>query len=179
MRNFYNIVLIGPMGAGKTSIGKALAQAIDWEFYDSDQVVEKRAGVDLLWIYDLEGEEGFQRREQAVIASLVQKRKIVLATGGSSIATTENRELISAYGLVIYLATSLDDQLIRTGYSKRRPLSPALEERRIALKKLHEQYVAIYEQLADITYRTDNSSNQMVVAELIKLIRAQQLSLIE
>lgn len=174
MRNPLNIVLVGPMGAGKTSMGKALAKEIGWEFYDSDQVIEDRAGVNLLWIYDLEGEDGFRAREQKVIAELMQKRNIVLATGGSTVAIPENRAIIAANGLVIYLCTSLDDQLIRTGYSKKRPLSAELEERRNILKRLHDEYVPIYEELADIIYNTDNKSTRVAIADLIRLIREQK-----
>lgn len=171
MRDLYNIVLIGPMGAGKTSIGKALAREIGWSFYDSDQVIEERAGVDLLWIYDLEGDEGFHRREQKVIIDLMQKRNIILATGGSTVAITESRKKISEHGLVVYLYTSLDDQLVRTGYSKKRPLSVELEERRNILKRLHEEYLPIYEELADIAYDTDHKPTKAAVADLIKLIK--------
>jgi shikimate kinase len=171
MRNFINIVLIGPMGAGKTSMGKALAREIGWDFYDSDQVVEDIAGVDLLWIYDLEGEEGFHRREQKVITELMQKRNIVLATGGSTVVVPENRDAILAGGLITYLCTSLDDQLVRTGYSKKRPLSPEPEERRSILKRLHEEYVPLYEELSDIAYNTDHKSTRTAVMDLIRLIR--------
>lgn len=174
MKNSLNIVLIGPMGAGKTSVGKGLAKEIGWDFYDSDHVVADRAGVNLLWIYDLEGEEGFHKREQKVIAELMQKSNIVLATGGSTVKTAENRVIIAAQGLVVYLSTSLDDQLIRTGYSKNRPLSPELEIRRFALKKLHAEYVPIYEELADIIYDTDHKSTRLVVADLIQLVHQQQ-----
>lgn len=176
MRNPLNIVLVGPMGAGKTSMGKALAKEIGWDFYDSDQVVEDRAGVSLLWIYDVEGEDGVHKREQVVIADLMQKRNIVLATGGGTVAVPENRAAITAHGLVVYLCTSLDDQLIRTGYSKKRPLSPELEERRSILKRLHEKYVTIYEELADVVYNTDNKATKVVIADLIKLIQDQKLS---
>ncbi|MBU0744717.1 MAG: shikimate kinase AroK [Gammaproteobacteria bacterium] len=177
MRNFINIVLIGPMGAGKTSMGKALARKIGWTFYDSDQVVEEIAGVDLLWIYDLEGEEGFHRREQKVISDLMQKRNIVLATGGSTVAVPENRDALVEGGLIIYLSTSLDDQLIRTGYSKKRPLSPELEERRGILKRLHEQYVPLYEDLSDISYNTDNKPTRVAVSDLVNLIREKNTSI--
>lgn len=174
MRDFHNIVLIGPMGAGKTSIGKALALKIGWDFYDSDHVIEEYAGVDLLWIYDLEGEEGFHKREQRVIKELMQKRNIVLATGGSTVAISKNREVILSGGLIIYLATSLNDQVIRTGFSKKRPLSPELDKRRAILKQLREKYVPLYEELADIIYNTDNKSTKTAVADLVKLIKEKK-----
>ena len=176
MRNPLNIILVGPMGAGKTSMGNALAKEIGWDFYDSDQIIEKRAGVDLLWIYDLEGEVGFRAREKSVISELVQKRNIVLATGGSTVAISENRAAITTNGLVIYLSTSLNDQLVRTGYSKKRPLSPELEKRRSILTKLHEEYVPIYEGLADIIYNTDHKSTRAAVADLVGLIKKQNAS---
>ncbi len=178
MRSKYNIVLIGPMGAGKTSIGKALSREIGWEFYDSDQVIEERAGVEVLWIYDLEGEAGFHRREQKVIAELTQKCNIILATGGSTVAIAENRQAISRHGIVIYLYTSLDDQLVRTGYSKKRPLSAEVEQRRNILKQLHDEYMPLYEELADIVYNTDHKSTQVAVADLVKLIKTKNPTLL-
>jgi len=174
MKNLINIVLVGPMGAGKTSIGKAFAKTISWNFYDSDQAIEERAGADLLWIYDLEGEEGFRRREKKIIAELVQERNIVLATGGSTVAVAENRAVIAQNSFVIYLRTSLDDQLVRTGYSKKRPLSTELEARRGILKQLRQKYEPLYEELAAIIYDTDNKSAHIVVADLIKLIQKQE-----
>lgn len=171
MKNIFNIVLVGPMGAGKTSIGRAIAKAIDWNFYDSDQVIENRAGVDLLWIYDLEGEQGFRKREQKIIAELVRERNVVLATGGSTVATIENRAVIVANSFVIYLRTSLDDQLIRTGYSKKRPLSAEISARRSILKQLRQEYEPLYEELADLIYDTDNKATRMIVADLVELIQ--------
>jgi len=168
--NFINIALIGPMGAGKSSIGRDLAKEIGWKFYDSDQIIEERAGVDLLWIYDLEGEDGFRAREKKVIAELAQKKNIVLATGGSTVAIAENCELIAANSFVIYLHTSLGDQLVRTGYSKKRPLSAEIEERRDILKKLRQEYEPLYEKLADVVYNTYNKSTRKVVADLAGII---------
>lgn len=176
MKNTLNIVLVGPMGAGKTSIGKSLAKAIGWSFYDSDQVIEERAGADLLWIYDLEGEEGFRKREQKIIAELVQERNIVLATGGSSVANAENRTVIAQNSFVIYLRASLDDQVVRTGYGKKRPLSAELEERRNSLMQLRQECEPLYEKLADIVYDTDSKTARigLVVTDLIKLMQQQE-----
>lgn len=171
MSNLYNIVLVGPMGVGKTSIGKSFAKAIGWEFYDSDQIVEERAGVDLLWIYDLEGEDGFRKREQKVIAELVQNPGIVLATGGGTVAIPENRAAIATNSFVVYLRTSLDDQLIRTGYGKKRPLSTVTEERRNILQQLRQKYEPLYEDLADIIYDTNQKQAHVATADLIKLIQ--------
>jgi shikimate kinase len=174
MTNQYNIVLIGPMGAGKTSIGKALARTMGWEFFDSDQEIEDRAGVDLLWIYDLEGESGFHKREQKVIADLMQKKNIILATGGSTVVVPENRQAICRSGIVIYLSTSLDDQFIRTGLSKKRPLAREASARRDTLKRFRDECVPLYEDLADIIYSTGNQSAQNAVSDLIKLIKEQK-----
>ena len=88
---FRNIFLIGPMGAGKSTIGRALAKELKLEFFDSDEEIQVRAGADIAWIYDVEGEEGYRRREQKVIDELTQKSNIVLATGGGAIMTPQNR----------------------------------------------------------------------------------------
>lgn len=174
MQNLINIVLVGPMGAGKTSIGKTFASTIGWSFYDSDQVIEERAGADLLWIYDLEGEEGFRKREKKIIAELLQERNIVLATGGGTVAVEENRMIIAANSFVIYLHTSLADQLVRTGYSKKRPLSAELEERRSHLIQLRQECEPHYEELANISYDTGYKGARTVVADLIELMQKQE-----
>ena len=173
-----NIVLIGPMGVGKTSVGTILARKISWDFYDSDRVIEEKAGADILWIYDLEGEEGFRKREEKVIAQLIQKPSIILATGGSTVVTLENREKIVANSFVIYLRTSLDDQLVRTGYSKKRPLSTETEERRSILCKLRQEHEPLYEGLADIVYDTDNKRSSTVVLDLLELIKNESCGLL-
>ena len=105
-----NLFLVGPMGAGKSSVGRYLAKQLDMDFYDTDEEIEKRTGVDIAWIFDLEGEGGFREREAAVVAELAQLTHIVLATGGGSILEPENRDLLSKFGTVVYLEVSLPYQ---------------------------------------------------------------------
>lgn len=166
-----NIYLIGPMGAGKTSIGRKLAEKMGLTFYDSDQVIEERTGIDIPWIYDIEGEEGFQQREIKVISELTKLKGILLATGGGTVATAENREALLKNGITIYLKTSLDDQIERIKHSKKRPLVTAKDERRQVLKNLRSKREPLYEQLAHITYDTDGKSVQRVVSEILKILQ--------
>ncbi len=97
-----NIFLVGPMGAGKSTIGRQLAQQLNMEFYDSDQEIEKRTGADVGWVFDVEGEEGFRDREEKIINELTEKQGIVLATGGGSVKSRETRNRLSARGVVVY-----------------------------------------------------------------------------
>ena len=166
-----NIVLVGPMGAGKTSIGRALAQTMGWEFFDSDQIIEQRAGADVLWVYDVEGADGFHEREHKIMAELLQKKHIVLATGGNTVAINQNRQLISSNNIVIYLRTSLQDQLIRTNYSKKRPIATEITQRTLELQKLRQQYEPLYEKLADIVCDTNNKTTKSIITELMALIQ--------
>jgi shikimate kinase len=167
-----NIYLIGPMGAGKTSIGKILAKELNMDFYDSDQVIESRAGADILWIYDLEGDEGFRQREIKVIAELVQLQNIVLATGGGTVISAENRSALADNGIIVYLKTSLDDQVKRTGRSKKRPLSREVEQRRSALINLRQECEPLYQELAEIVCNTDGKTTHAIVASIAKMVQA-------
>ena len=117
-----NIFLVGPMGAGKSTIGRHLADELHLDFFDSDQEIERRTGADIAWIFDLEGEDGFRKREETVINDLTDKQGIVLATGGGSIVTKAVRNRLSARGIVVYLQTTIDKQVARTQRDKRRPL---------------------------------------------------------
>src|SRR5438270_798093 len=108
-----NIFLVGPMGAGKSSVGKSLAKQLGLDFYDTDEEIEVRTGVDLAWIFDLEGEEGFRRREAAVVADLTKLSGVVLATGGGTVMTPENRTLLTARGAIVYLDVTLEHQHTR------------------------------------------------------------------
>ena len=117
-----NIFLVGPMGAGKSTIGRHLADELHLEFFDSDHEIERKTGADIAWIFDLEGEDGFRKRELETINELTDKQGIVLATGGGSIITPAVRNRLSARGIVVYLQTTIDKQVARTQRDKRRTL---------------------------------------------------------
>ncbi len=165
-----NIFLIGPMGAGKSTIGRTLAKELKLEFYDSDEVIEERTGADISWIYDVEGEEGYRRREQKVIEELTQKTNIVLATGGGVIMTPENRNALAGRGTVIYLKTSLQQQFERTKRdSTKRPMLQKhdLEDR---LERLRLECEPFYEELSDVSFDTDKLTVKAVANNIIKYI---------
>ena len=162
-----NIFLIGPMGAGKSTIGRAIASMMNYHFIDSDEEVERRAGANISWIFDVEGEEGFRKREQRVIEDLTQASNIVLATGGGTIITAENRLVLSARGTVIYLKTSLEQQYCRTkSTGLRRPL---LQTKNIKqrLNELWEQREPLYRELADFSYQTDNNPVKIIAKRIV------------
>jgi len=170
-----NVYLVGPMGAGKTSIGQKLSQKLGLQFYDSDQIIEKRTGATIPWIYDIEGEEGFQQREMKVIAEFTQLQGILLATGGGTVDVEANRISLGQNGIIIYLKTSLDDQIERIKYSKKRPITAEEEARREMLKNLRKQREPFYEELADIVYDTDGKSLPKVVNELLQKLQCLNL----
>jgi len=171
MLNKQNIFLVGAMGAGKTTIGKQIASELGREFFDTDQVIEKRTGVSLAWIFDVEGEEGFRDREQKIIDELTQETNIVLATGGGSVLRVENRSNLSARGVVIYLKTTIDEQLARMEKDKKRPLLRDVDDKKEALKKLAEARNQLYEDVADFIFRTDEGSVKTIVDKIIQNLR--------
>jgi len=164
-----NIFLIGPMGAGKSTIGRTLAKELKLQFYDSDEVIEARSGADIAWIFDVEGEEGFRKREQKIIEELTQKNNIVLATGGGVIMTPENRNALVARGTVIYLKTSLQQQFERTKRDTKRPLLQT-EDLEGRLEDLRQEREPFYEELADISFETDKLTVKAVANNIIKYI---------
>lgn len=165
-----NIFLIGPMGAGKSTIGRTLAKELKLDFFDSDEVIEERAGADISWIFDVEGEEGFRKREQKVIDELTQKTNIVLATGGGVIMTPENRNALAGRGTVIYLKTSLQQQFERTKRdSPKRPLLQT-EDLEGKLEDLRKEREPFYEELADVSFETDKLTVKAVANNIIKYI---------
>ena len=164
-----NIFLIGPMGAGKSTIGRHLAQMLHLNFHDSDSEIEKKTGADIAWIFDVEGEKGFRNRESDMIDELSQKHGIVLATGGGAVVRPENRSYLSARGIVVYLKTSVDKQLARTLKDKRRPLLQT-EDPRSVLEKLAETRNLLYDEAADYTIETDEQSAKVVASQIITLL---------
>lgn len=164
-----NIFLVGPMGAGKSTIGRHLADELHLEFFDSDQEIERRTGADIAWIFDLEGEDGFRAREESVINELTDKQGIVLATGGGSIVTKAVRNRLSARGIVVYLQTTIDKQVARTQRDKRRPLLQN-DDPEAVLVELAETRNPLYEDVADYIVDTDDQSARAVANQIIDKI---------
>jgi shikimate kinase len=164
-----NVFLIGPMGSGKTAVGKALAKALDLEFVDSDAEVERRTGVDIAFIFDKEGEAGFRQRERDVIADLTLRDGIVLATGGGAVIEPENRRNLAARGCVVYLETSVAQQLERTRHGKHRPLL-VTGDPRTKLEDLLRIREPLYREIADIVVRTDGRRVQLLTDEVMRLL---------
>lgn len=162
-----NIFLVGPMGAGKSTIGRELADKLHLEFYDSDQEIERRTGADISWVFDLEGEEGFRVREENVIEDLTEKQGIVLATGGGSVISPKVRNRLSARGIVVYLETTIDKQVARTQRDRRRPLLQTSEEPRSVLEKLAVERNPLYEEIADVIVQTDDQSAKVVAHKIV------------
>ena len=170
MKKTQNIFLIGPMGAGKTTVGRMLARELKREFYDTDEVIESRTGVDIAWIFDVEGEEGFRQREMAVVDELTQKTGVVLATGGSVVVEPQNRTHLAARGLVIYLKTTVDQQLERTEKDKKRPLLLQATDREAVLRDIAVNYDELYREIADHIFVTDNRSIRAVVNDILSCV---------
>ncbi|UJF25116.1 shikimate kinase [Suttonella sp. R2A3] len=151
------IVLIGPMGAGKTSLGKRLANRLRWRFVDTDQAICARTGVDIPTIFDTEGEEGFRRREEQTLADvLAEPHDCVVACGGGIVLSEHNRRLIAQQRLVVFLDVSVERQLQRVGNDKRRPLTQ-VPDVAVRLQVLRDERLGLYEGLAD--YRLDTDAN--------------------
>ena len=165
-----NVFLIGPVGAGKSTIGRQLADRIKQDFYDSDKEIEDACGVDINWIFDVEGEEGFRQREKSTLHKLISsKQGIVLATGGGAISDSENRRLLSSRGKVIYLKASIEQQLERTSKNKERPLLQ-VDDREAQLIKLMNERECLYEEIADLSIETSESTVKKIVERIINLL---------
>jgi shikimate kinase len=163
-----NVFLVGPMGAGKSTIGRELAERLHLEFFDSDQEIEKRTGADIAWVFDLEGEDGFRKREESIIEDLTEKQGIVLATGGGSVISAQVRNRLSARGIVVYLETTIDKQVARTQRDRRRPLLQTSEEPRTVLENLAVERNPLYEEVADIIVQTDDQSAKVVAHKIVE-----------
>jgi shikimate kinase len=161
-----NIFLVGPMGAGKTSVGRYLAQHLNKDFYDSDQEIENKMGVSLTWIYDLEGMHGFRQREMHVIDDLSQLNNIVLSTGGGCVETPEVRDFLCQRGMVIYMEVSLETQLNRLKRDKKRPLLQGENPQEVLINLWHARE-PIYENIADFTVITDARSVRDVCDDIL------------
>jgi len=164
-----NLVLIGMMGSGKTTMGRALARHLGKSFVDSDQEIQKRTGVNIPYIFDIEGESGFRERESRVLAELVQHKNIVLATGGGAVLAEKNRELLQRAGVVIYLKASVSDLWHRTHHDKNRPLLQTKDPYG-KLTELYQFRDPIYQQVADIVVQSGKQSVHTLMLSLVEEI---------
>ncbi len=166
MKHPRNIFLIGPMGAGKSAVGRHLARTLHLSFVDSDDEIESRTGVDIPFIFEKEGEEGFRRREAVVIDDLSRMDGVVLATGGGAIVNTDSRSRLGGRGFVVYLYTTVDQQVARTKKGRERPLLESSDPR-ATLQELLDTRDPMYREIADIVVETDGRKVNSVANEII------------
>jgi shikimate kinase len=167
MKAVGNLYLVGPMGAGKSTVGRKLAQSLHLTFYDSDREIERRTGAAIPLIFELEGEAGFRAREGRMIERLVQLDGVVLATGGGAVLDADNRSRLAAGGTVIYLHASVNQQLARTSRDQNRPLLQT-ENPRARLEQLLAARDPLYREIADLVVETDGRSVHSVVQEILR-----------
>jgi len=169
MKQAQNLFLIGPMGAGKSAVGRQLSRLLHLDFFDSDEEIERRTGVDIAFIFEKEGEEGFRKREVKVIDELSQKQGIVLATGGGAVLDSDNRSYLGARGFVIYLFTTVRQQLDRTRRGRTRPLLQNGDKESV-LEALMEIRDPLYREIADLIVETDGRRVQAVARDIAEAI---------
>jgi len=155
------------MGAGKSTVGRQLAKSLGRDFFDSDKEIEKRTGVSISWIFEMEGEAGFRAREKKVIDDLTQLKDIVLATGGGAVLSEDNRRALRSRGNVVYLSASAEQLFRRTSKDKTRPLLQTDDPKQQIINLLAERD-PLYQNVADIELRTGDQSIQHAVVEVIK-----------
>ena len=165
MTKLTNLFLVGPMGAGKSAVGRHLARLLHLEFVDSDEEIETRTGVDIPFIFEKEGEEGFRKREVKVIDELSRRDGVVLATGGGAIVDPESRNRLGARGFVIYLHTSVKQQLERTRSGRERPLLESDDKKKV-LQDLMDERDPLYREISDLIVETDGRRVQTVAREI-------------
>jgi shikimate kinase len=158
-----NIVLVGPMGSGKTTIGRRLAHELNQDFFDTDHEIIGKTGVTIDHIFDIEGEEGFRKRESKILENLCQMSNIILATGGGIVIKSKNREILKNSGLVVYLSSSVDQLLRRTAKSKTRPLLENSTDRRKTITDLIEARDLYYREVSSLVVDTTGKKFHEVI----------------
>lgn len=167
MNKAQNVFLIGPMGAGKSAVGRQLARMLHMNFMDSDDEIEARTGVDIAFIFEKEGEEGFRTREAKVIDDLSKIEGLVLATGGGAVINAQNRSVLGARGFVVYLSTTVEQQLARTEKGRERPLLENGDRKEI-LEELMGEREVLYREIADLVVETDGRKVKAVATEILE-----------
>ncbi len=165
-----NLFIVGPMGVGKTTIGKLLAERLKRPFLDTDKVIIERCGADIPWIFDVEGEAGFRKREAQVCDELTQQQGMVIATGGGIVLNPDNRRNLSSRGIVIYLRASIEELVARTAKDKNRPLLQTSDPRSV-IERILEEREPLYLDVADHVIDTKNDGARAGVAQILKAIQ--------
>ncbi|MGA1370065.1 MAG: shikimate kinase AroK [Pseudomonadales bacterium] len=165
-----NIILIGLMAVGKSTVGRMLANLLDYQFYDADQVIEARAGAPIPWIFDREGEAGFRDREQQVLDDLTRESGIVLATGGGAVLRPANRELLRERGVVVLLESSIDRLVERTRRDTKRPLLRQGDPREV-LTRLAKERGPLYAEIAHFRFMTDRRGPKSLARDIVTRLR--------
>ncbi|MDW7748004.1 shikimate kinase AroK [Halomonas sp.] len=169
MQALPNLILIGPMGAGKSTIGRLLAAELSRDFYDSDHEIQARCGADIPWIFDVEGEAGFRDRETQMIRELTRHEGVVIATGGGAVLREENRRVLRESGTVVYLLTTVEQQLRRTAKDRNRPLLQRGDREQL-LREMFALRDPLYRATADVVVRTDRRGPRAVVNEIVRRV---------
>ena len=164
-----NIIFVGLMGSGKTTIGKQVSKSLDMEFFDTDHAVEVKTGVNIATIFELEGEEGFRLREHNLLVDLIDNQKKVIATGGGIVLKGENRKLLRQLGAVVYLRSNINDLILRLKNDKTRPLiqNVNLDEKFNELFKARDP---LYIEVADYIIDTKNKKVSDIKNEVLELL---------
>ncbi len=165
-----NIILVGPMGVGKTSVGRALAQTLVLDFVDSDAQIVARTGVSIEHIFDVEGEAGFRLRETETLEVLCQKSHCVIATGGGCVTQTKNRVLLQRHGFVVYLFSTIAQLLQRTANSNARPLLNKTHDREQFFRQLLDIRQPLYQSIADVEIDTTHKKLHTIVNEITQIL---------
>ena len=165
-----NVFLVGPMGVGKTTIGRVLAELLGMEFFDSDREIEASTGADIPWIFDVEGESGFRVREARMVDQLSKKKAIVLATGGGAVLAEENRQCLKGRGVVVYLRASIRQQVERTSRDKNRPLLQIPDPEK-KIRELMNIRDPLYREVADIVIDTNRRNPRAVSLDIVRRLQ--------
>lgn len=165
-----NIILVGLMAVGKSTVGRMLAQGLGMSFYDSDEEIERRAGAPVAWIFDVEGEAGFRAREHQVLDELTSRSGVVVATGGGAVLAPCNRSMLAARGIVIHLDSPLERLVERTRRDRKRPLLQQGDPRE-TLCRLQREREPLYREIADYRFVTDRQGPKVLAREIETRLR--------
>ena len=170
-----NIYLVGPMGAGKTTVGRHLAELLGRDFIDSDHEIERKTGATIPWIFEKEGEVGFRLRETNVLNELTSRASLVVATGGGAVTQPDNRKFLNQRGIVIYLYTPVELQLQRTYRDKNRPLLQ-VDDPEQKLRDLLSARDPLYREIAHYIIETNQGAARELAQKILQLISSQQVT---